>query len=271
MRDNKTALLFSNGSTSRVIEICKPLQNYFGITFFSYIRIYNDCNYLTLRNGYQELSQRYFEIITNPDPDYLSSLRSTAQEEPNSYLWPTNFSQLPCVASLLDAYGIWHGITITYRTDNFCENFNFAFNKNTGSMNQFYVQNFSLLKKFCDHFRLQAKDLLEDSNSEKLATYKNKFDISYIPANEKKLLFLNEIDYIKENHFINNRGTLIKLTKRESECVKLIMQYKTIKEIGRTLEISPRTIETHICHIKRKFNVNYKNELFNIFSREIQS
>ncbi|NUM51807.1 MAG: helix-turn-helix transcriptional regulator [Flavobacteriales bacterium] len=47
----------------------------------------------------------------------------------------------------------------------------------------------------------------------------------------------------------------IKLTSRETEIVKLIMQEKTSVEISNTLRLSIRTVDTHRKNILRKTGI----------------
>lgn len=51
---------------------------------------------------------------------------------------------------------------------------------------------------------------------------------------------------------MNTLGT--KLTKRELEVLSSISLGNTAKELARLLEISPRTVEGHICSIRLKLN-----------------
>lgn len=50
-------------------------------------------------------------------------------------------------------------------------------------------------------------------------------------------------------------------TSRESECLFLLIRGKTAKEIGKFLQISPRTIETYIEKIKLKLNVSSRSQI----------
>ena len=48
--------------------------------------------------------------------------------------------------------------------------------------------------------------------------------------------------------------------------MSIFMQNRTIKEIGKHLELSPRTVERYIENVKQKLGVNYKSQLVDIFS-----
>lgn len=51
------------------------------------------------------------------------------------------------------------------------------------------------------------------------------------------------------------------LSDRELDVALLIMQGKTYAEIGQSIFISPRTVEHHVSHIKRRLSVNSRSDL----------
>lgn len=53
-----------------------------------------------------------------------------------------------------------------------------------------------------------------------------------------------------------------RLTKRERECLKLLLQGKTSKETSAALELSPRTVESYFENMKKKLKCYNKGELF---------
>lgn len=57
------------------------------------------------------------------------------------------------------------------------------------------------------------------------------------------------------------------ITEREFDCLLLFSHGKTYKEIGRYLSISPRTVETHIEHIKEKCNFNSSSAMLEEFAQ----
>lgn len=53
----------------------------------------------------------------------------------------------------------------------------------------------------------------------------------------------------------------INISPRENDCLFFLLRGKTAKEIARFLNISHRTVEAHISHLKTKFQCKNKSEL----------
>ena len=51
------------------------------------------------------------------------------------------------------------------------------------------------------------------------------------------------------------------LTGREAEIARMVADRKSNKAIGKALDISPRTVSTHLSNIFRKLNVASRGEL----------
>ena len=51
------------------------------------------------------------------------------------------------------------------------------------------------------------------------------------------------------------------LSEREMEVARLVLQGKTYAEIGQTIYISPRTVEHHIAHMKRRLSASSRSDL----------
>jgi DNA-binding CsgD family transcriptional regulator len=68
-------------------------------------------------------------------------------------------------------------------------------------------------------------------------------------------------------HFADseNIGNLAKLSFREVDCMVYLAHGKTIKEIGRYLDLSPRTVEGYLDNIKDKLELNTKGDITTYF------
>lgn len=79
--------------------------------------------------------------------------------------------------------------------------------------------------------------------------------LSILNQKDKKIL-----DYLLSCQ-IKDYDSQLKLTQRETECLFLLIRGKSAKEIARFLEISPRTVEEYIEHIKVKMNVSTRHQI----------
>ncbi len=110
----------------------------------------------------------------------------------------------------------------------------------------------NLLKHFIHYYKDRAKKLIQ--NSDKLIyppdrfyelTHENNFYLSKIVAPDLNKMPLKKICIAKENGDIY-------ISKREFDCWQYLVQNYSWKEIGKILEISPRTVETYIANLKLK-------------------
>lgn len=97
--------------------------------------------------------------------------------------------------------------------------------------------------------------------------------LNIVPLGIFNQLFLDQNHSLSSNHIqiINSESKLlhnnikfnggVKLTNREFDCAKLLMNGCRIKEIAAIINLSPRTVETHINNLKIKFDCRDKIEL----------
>lgn len=76
-------------------------------------------------------------------------------------------------------------------------------------------------------------------------------DKKYYPANSKERSYMLDFSPKEKN-----------LSERELECVFHLLRGRSMKEIGKELNISPRTVETHLEKIKVKLNCRNKSDIF---------
>lgn len=69
------------------------------------------------------------------------------------------------------------------------------------------------------------------------------------------------------NH--SNISPLNNLSKREIEVMELLVINGCVKSVARQLNLSPRTIEMHINHIKEKLNLIYKHQFNGIIIEQL--
>ena len=82
----------------------------------------------------------------------------------------------------------------------------------------------------------------------------------YKNSTEAHSKFLQHIGFDQSNSNINTQ-----LTERELDCLISLSRGKTLKEVAKELNISPRTVETHLERIKYKFNCQTKTQAIDLF------
>jgi len=76
------------------------------------------------------------------------------------------------------------------------------------------------------------------------------------------LLKQTDIVQTEQKYIVGKNPAGIKLTCREEEILFYLLRGKSAKVMAKILDISPRTVEVHIDHLRFKFNCKTKNELF---------
>lgn len=263
----KPALDFTLGTSDFMKRVSGPLLECFGLKCFGYFRLYNDCSYLIMMNGYEDYNRKYFHEIDKEDPYYIEDLRNTPPGGPHYYIWPQSFDVMHPNASLNFEFNIWNGFNISYRREDYVEVFWFAFGREGCDVAAFFIKNLHCLTEFCENFQSQSYDLLKSDINKKITRYKEPFDFSYVP-NQKIIKLMEGFD---KKIIIESKGKQpIKLSSRESECLKRLSESKTIKEIARDLNLSNRTVEYYLNNIKSKLGLNYSRDIINLYTKRIK-
>lgn len=227
-------------SFNDVKTICKPLLS-LNLTHFSYTKSYVD--------------HRRVYLTTHPDllEDYFSEALykiGDCEYRPTTYqdqvlLW----SSLPDQTLYMQArqHGISNGILIIKPTLTYTEFFNFATHLTNINITNTYLTNYALIEKFIQYFREKSKYLV--LTSEKL---------NFILPHRREANHLSAQSYKADHFLLMDR---VKLTKRQYECAVKLVQGYTFKEISQVLNLSPRTVESYINHLKSKFSTRSKTQL----------
>lgn len=151
------------------------------------------------------------------------------------------------------------------KTDEGVEMFGFAGSETKSALPTLLAKDQSLLVSFSKYFREEQQKVLLSMREAKihLPTLKgdNYFNNVPLPSplcTQKRTSFLTEI----------GMGTLVQqaksLSPQERACLRLHLQFKSAKETGANLGLSPRTVESYFESIKRKLGCSFKSDLFHI-------
>ncbi|MBT4879854.1 MAG: helix-turn-helix transcriptional regulator [Alphaproteobacteria bacterium] len=78
------------------------------------------------------------------------------------------------------------------------------------------------------------------------------------------------IEYLKAHADEISQSLKYKHCPREIQCLYFLSRGFSMKETGRLLGISHRTVETYIVRIKEKLSLNYKSELILYYFKHIE-
>ena len=245
-------------------EISKPLNDHFSISYFAFKRTYSDNSKIYLFNNpelYEHWFKKEYYKIGNREG-------SKTDFSDSSDLWLMLPDPFNLYHEMRTLFNVFNGITITKTHPNHCDFYFFGSTADNHKINNFYLSNLNILTEFNKYFLDRARPIIEKVSKSKLIfPYEghpilNNNSINLTEPNnqyiDKKLNFLVEI---RSNQKLSNH-----ITNRECSCIPFIASGHTNAEIANQLNISVRTVESHIESIKRKFNCSSKQQLISLLN-----
>lgn len=231
-----------------ILEICKPLKQ-LHLSYFSYTLCKKDGGRIYLTNFPQRL-EHYLE-----KKEYLTgNLESNPENySPQVISWATLPNQ--SVIDVCRKMNLDHGIFIIKPFQEYTEYYGFGTNKNNYSIINTYLTNIDLLDQFTGYFKDKAASIMTEVKKHSII----------LPFTANNLIAKPDLQAVNglKNKLTNRQSVkkIQKLTVRQRDCAKLLMEGKSIRVIAEILNLSPRTVETYINNIKIKLNCANKIEL----------
>lgn len=248
------------GCADRMTKVTRPLRNHLGIPFFGYHRIDFEGKYTVLTDR-PDWAEFYLENEFYINDPYLKL--------PSEYSAGVSFFShfgLQEKNPMIKAWGkkvqADEGIVLIEKKSKAVEFFIFAGNQQNHDFSKLYLNHLSLLRSFSNYFKKEMKSVLMNQQeegyrlpiSDKLdSTCQNRIDPKI--EDRQKEPFLASIGYKAEWNLARS------LTQREKECLKHLLEGKSIKGIATTLSLSPRTVEYYLVNVKNKIGCWNKEEL----------
>lgn len=231
-------------------ELIEPLREHFGLDSFNYHKTYNDNSQIRLTNTpdwqrcylFNKLYQQ--SIFELPAYNYSK----------NRIIW-SNIGTHSMILMAAAKFGITHGITLIEPSEDGCEFYFLGTTTNRRDVINKYLSNFQLLEKFISSFHQRGRKLFEQ-----VAPFRVRVN-DWLCNNLK----FDSVDYIDKFKFLASISGYV-FTNRELECLPLLLKGLSSKQIAEQLQISFRTVEDHINHLKIKTNSKSKNELLLVLS-----
>lgn len=228
---------------SSIAEIMKERLSKFSISNFNYYKIYSDNSIIRLSSNL-EWTEHFFNknylTIISPPSNCLS-------KQINYFVWLIE----DCPLVLTDAYSnfdLGSGLTIAIKDQHATEYFCFELTKQGKRHVNLLLNHLDVLQNDCSFFKEKAKKLLATGEKNKI-----------IPVKSSDILQRNQ--NLPSRLMNNTAYDSVKLSLKQSLCANLLIQGLTTPQIAQKLQLSPRTIETHINQLKYKFGAANKSEL----------
>jgi len=243
-----------------VVQICAPLQ-YIGIDGFIYIKRFSDGSFIDLSTKLEwseyfltrYLNEKYLNSDIQ-DHMLISKGVSLWELNPDNVIWQEGKQY----------FGYGNGVSICKDRGSYVDIFCFYTKASKQAANQFYINHMNILEKFSDYFLEKAVPIISKGSINKLWTPKSYLNVTKMSSSEKS--FTSKSDLKKflikiDNGAVHDTCNSVHLTKRELDCLRHLMEGKSGKQIGKLLNISPRTVETHLNRLKTKFNCRTRLEI----------
>ncbi len=250
--------------SDQIRKTTQPLRQLFGIGYFTYHRIDSKGKYTVLVDRPDWAEHYVSEQIFQNDP----FLRDYSMYESGICVMDKHGSrehQEKLLSSAKQVLNLDLGVMFIQKQATCAEFFGFCGSKRASSLEMLYVNHPGLLHSFCTHFKKQFTPLLTQMEDEasSLIDLKGRDFFCKEPICQKVAPDTIQ-DYYKtigKQAEVEHAG---KLSARERECLRLLIEGKSAKETAMLLGLSRRTIEFYFENIKDKLACWSKQEVFQI-------
>jgi DNA-binding CsgD family transcriptional regulator len=272
-------------------EHCKPLEvlveplKEFGITYFSFSRVYKNGEIIFFCSDEEWLQVKFDYGLFEYDGFFPCEDEIINNYNKHIYTGDVSIVQNNKLFEFFYENDKWNSIDLYFRQNEYVDVAHFSSSRSNVGVINFYLNRVEQLYSFFNNFRVQfdneikkffigkyalnlelfhkknINNIINDSLFEMIDDGNHFYGdcLSRIDDGLKKILFLLNDKPICIN------GTNVTLTSREIECYYLLARGKSYKEIAQYLNISPRTVESYINHIKIKTGIQYKTSLIETF------
>jgi DNA-binding CsgD family transcriptional regulator len=251
--------------SDKIRQTTKTLRERFQIQYFTYHRIDKTGKYTVLVDR-PDWAEHYVQekfYIEDPylrHPDFYESgfclIENHGSEEHRQRILKDG----------KEIFNLDQGVILIQKNnDSSVEFFGYSANKASSSLDKLYLNHPWILKSFAGYFKKELKSVLVRMEAEANTLPHLKGNDFY--SNQLLQPDIHSKEILKYLKDIGKESEMMKfglLSKRELECIKLLLKGKSARESAVILKLSPRTIEFYFDNIKDKLSCNSKQEIFSI-------
>lgn len=159
---------------------------------------------------------------------------------------------------------IWNALCLfDHCSDGHIDCYSFYLSSEKEQSDTFFLSNLMLFQQYVKFFQSRIKSIVTSQNPSIRARFLDDFGFIRQCSTNKKAqaleLFLSNT--ANQRTVTRKDGVEVKLSAREQECLSYLLEFRSVKEIARLMDLSPRTIETHIQNMRSKSGASSKHEL----------
>ncbi|MGA3704660.1 response regulator transcription factor [Ralstonia nicotianae] len=232
-------------------NLCQPFFNETGLNSFSYSRLFMDGTRSEVwsdAGAFEHTFHKARYIVGAYTPQYFEQRERYSILDRKVETYPahlrTRYRQQ--LADQRDYFDYDHCFAILNQNHAFSEYFIFYAPRSNVMALNFYLNNFDRLENFSSYFLQAAAGLIEQADQYRIHRSVNPPPVA------------TSIEALVQRPF---PGEKTMFTPREDDVARLLVTGATAKEIGNTLGISHRTVESHLEHMKQKLGCTKKSML----------
>lgn len=244
--------------SNTIQKVTRPLKDHLGIAYFGYHKI----DHKGRRTPIMNLPE-WAEIFVNEKVyNYPSLMVDFRLCKSGSYFFNYFFTKeyIDKIETLSNKlFDIHQNIILINNTETYSEFFGFFGEPHSKKFQNVYMHRLPLLKRFTGYFKEELREVLQEMEEN------TPFQINMHPlGNESKLdesAYLKFLSSIGLDEYARMKNLF---SRREKECLILLLKGFSAKETASILHLSQRTIESYFETIKRKCQCWSKNNVFTI-------
>lgn len=256
---NKKILELKNYNVSMLDDLnslSQPINNY-GIKFLTFRRVYDDGRLIHFANDKDWLLYSFDHQLWQSTSS-LKRISKLNADEQFAHVWLPNAHLTDHVYDAMKRHNLWNGLTLYDKREDYVDLWAFATDQSNTEVMNLYVNELTVIKRFILYLHDKANSLFFPKDVDLSIKVSSEAEVKSAFMSENKNFVLDSFG-INKFYFDAERKNY--LTKKEFFCLHLISKGLSFKEIARILNISPRTVESHINSIKLKTDANFKNDI----------